>query len=179
MGVSIPGNSPVPDGVSLENYSGAWRYKKKIFIASSTFTGDTTKTINLSGSYAYFVIEGKLRHSAGANLSLRINGLSTNIYNYQSLVGVAVTRNVFQSQIVLCNCPTDDIPIKIIIPNVTKDGGYLEGVCIIGSNTGDPHCVSFDVDLGANTNVTSVTLFTPSGTLSNTIHAYGVLVGGL
>lgn len=179
MGVSLSTASPLPDGISLQNFNGSWRIKDKVLIETLTFAGDTSKTSGtLPTGYTFYVIQGFLTHSAGANIGLKLNAVASGDSTFIAATTVGRTATTY---FILCNDDTSGSIINAMIQSTSKAAASSPSRIKNNSVGGSADFLGIGgfVTLGNNIHVDSLTINTPSGNLTGSVKIYGVNAGGM
>lgn len=182
-----PDELPV-DGESLEISSSKIRMKKKVLLATMTFSGVQTLSSSVfdASSYDFIAIEGKLKTAdLTGSCRMTFNDVGTNIYSTDYISATTTTNLTSQANIVLFLNPSITSGQYALIdclfdPYTNAASGLLNGIshCRATSFSG----LGFYVNLGTSQNISKITIFhSGSGThlYDGVVKIYGINLGGL
>lgn len=178
MGVTISTASPLPDDVSIQSYNGSWRIKNKVLLETLTPSAVGTITSSALSAYDFYIIEGSVVGNGIEQIYLRINGLTTNIYNDAFITDTTISNSVNQAKAFITYVDTNPNLLKILITGKANAAGYIcsrnDSVYAGGIKAG----VGMYINAGANTQISTLNLYCATKTFTGTIKIYGVTIGG-
>lgn len=152
--------------------------QKWTLLETLTYSADSTKTTGTLTAYNRYKIVYELEPSATASLGLRLNGLSTAIYDFVKHANSVMARVTGGTEFIVSNgLDAYNLLGEILVSGVSGSNASGQWTVDCGFNCTASYLYRmFDgyVDAGGSSQqITTFTLFCSTGTLTGTVKIYG------